>query len=123
MRDVRRGEVDVVIAYKLDRVSRSLRDFHEFWGVIQQAGATFVSAPQSFDTSAPAGNLMLSIVLAFAQFEREREPYLLKLPAKDDGEPLTLELDLPEEAELTPVDKLHLLTLWHDRGAVLHGRL
>ena len=57
--------------YKLDRISRSLRDFYEVWEVIRQAGATFVSATESFDTSAPAGMLMLNILLSFAQFERE----------------------------------------------------
>lgn len=71
LRDVRRGDVQVVVAYKLDRVSRSLRDFYEFWGVLQAAEAIFVSATQSFDTSAPAGNLMLNVLLSFAQFERE----------------------------------------------------
>jgi len=55
--------------------------------------------------------------------EREREPYLLRLLAKDEGEGMTLDLDLPEDAELTLVDKLHLLTLWHDQGAVVGGRL
>jgi len=71
LRDVRRGEIQVVVAYKLDRISRSLRDFYEFWGVLQTVGAIFVSATQSFDTSAPAGNLMLNVLLSFAQFERE----------------------------------------------------
>ena len=69
--DVRRGDIDVVIGYKLDRISRSLKDFYEVWEVIRQAGATFVSATESFDTSAPAGMLMLNILLSFAQFERE----------------------------------------------------
>jgi DNA invertase Pin-like site-specific DNA recombinase len=71
LRDVHRGEIQVVVAYKLDRISRSLRDFYEFWGVLQAVGAIFVSATQSFDTSAPAGNLMLNVLLSFAQFERE----------------------------------------------------
>lgn len=55
--------------------------------------------------------------------EPERRPYLEGLLAKDDGVGLTLDLDLPEDAELTLVDKLHLLTLWHDRGSVVGGRL
>jgi site-specific DNA recombinase len=71
LRDIRRGDIQIVVAYKLDRISRSLRDFYEFWGVLQNVGAIFVSATQSFDTSAPAGNLMLNVLLSFAQFERE----------------------------------------------------
>ena len=63
--------MDVVIAYKLDCISRSIKDFYEFWTILQEHGVTFVSATQSFDTSAPAGNLMLNMLLSFAQFERE----------------------------------------------------
>jgi DNA invertase Pin-like site-specific DNA recombinase len=47
MHHVRRGEIEVVIAYELDRISRSLRDFCEFWGVLQEHTVTFVSATQA----------------------------------------------------------------------------
>ena len=68
---VRQGNidvVDVVIAYKLDRISRSLKDFAGTQGLQR---VTFVSATQNFDTSDSAGNLMLNILLSFAQYERE----------------------------------------------------
>ena len=64
--DVRNGNIDVVIAYKLDRISRSLKDFYDFWQVLKDHSVTFVSATQNFDTSDFAGNLMLNILLSFA---------------------------------------------------------
>lgn len=68
---VTQGKLDVVIAYKLDRISRSLKDFYDLWEVLKQHGVTFVSATQNFDTWDSAGNLMLNILLSFAQYERE----------------------------------------------------
>ncbi len=69
--DVAQGNIDVVITYKLDRISRSLKDFYDFWQVLKDHSVTFVSATQNFDTSDSAGNLMLNILLSFAQYERE----------------------------------------------------
>ena len=69
--DVGQGNIEVVIAYKLDRISRSLKDFYDFWQVLKDHSVTFVSATQNFDTSDSAGNLMLNILLSFAQYERE----------------------------------------------------
>lgn len=69
--DVRAGKVDVVVTYKLDRISRSLKDFYGFWELLKSYNAAFVSATQSFDTSNSTGILMLNILLSFAQFERE----------------------------------------------------
>jgi len=69
--DVRNGNIDVVLAYKLDRISRSLKDFYDSWEVLKDHNVTFVSATQNFDTSDSAGNLMLNILLSFAQYERE----------------------------------------------------
>jgi hypothetical protein len=57
--DVRSGRVEVIVAQKIDRVSRSLRDMIGFLGVLEQAGATYVAATQSFDTSTSAGALLL----------------------------------------------------------------
>ncbi len=71
LEDVRAGRVNVVVTYKIDRISRSLKDFYDFWEVLQAHNATFVSATQQFDTSNPTGMLMLNILLSFAQFERE----------------------------------------------------
>lgn len=69
--EVRSGNIDVVVAYKIDRISRCLPDFYEFWRVLENHGANFVSATQNFDTSTPMGMLMLNMLLSFAQFERE----------------------------------------------------
>jgi DNA invertase Pin-like site-specific DNA recombinase len=69
--EVRAGNVDVVVAYKIDRISRFLPDFYDFWRVLEQYGVHFVSATQQFDTSTPMGMLMLNMLLSFAQFERE----------------------------------------------------
>lgn len=56
---------------KIDRISRSLKDFYYVWDLLQQNGVSFVSATQAFDTSTPAGNLMLNVLLSFGQYERE----------------------------------------------------
>lgn len=69
--DIRARKVDVVVAYKIDRISRSLRDFYQFWEVLKAHDVAFVSATQSFDTSNSTGMLMLNMLLSFAQFERE----------------------------------------------------
>jgi len=71
MADVDAGNVDVVVAYKIDRVTRSLRDFYEFWERLEQHHVGFASATQSFDTSSSMGMLMLNILLSFGQYERE----------------------------------------------------
>lgn len=71
LRGVRRGEIQVVIVYRLDRLSRLSRHFYDMLGIFEASGVKFVSAKESFDTSTPAGNLMLNMLLSFAQFERE----------------------------------------------------
>ena len=71
LNEVRAWNVDVVIAHKIDRISRSLPDFYEFWRVLENHGANFVSATQNLDTSSPMGMLMLNLLFSFAQFERE----------------------------------------------------
>ena len=71
MADVENGRIDVVVAYKIDRVTRSLPDFYEFWRRLERFKVQFVSATQNFDTGTPMGMLMLNMLLSFAQFERE----------------------------------------------------
>lgn len=68
---VERGAVDVVVAYKLDRLSRSLPDFYKFWETLNKHGVEFVSATEQFDTSTSTGRLMLNLLMVFAQYERE----------------------------------------------------
>ena len=69
--DIEEGLVDVVVVYKIDRLSRSLMDFSKLVEVFDRAGVTFVSVTQSFNTTTSMGRLTLNILLSFAQFERE----------------------------------------------------
>ena len=69
--DIEEGRVDVVVVYKIDRLSRSLMDFAKLVEVFDRGGVTFVSVTQSFNTTTSMGRLTLNILLSFAQFERE----------------------------------------------------
>ena len=69
--DIEVGLVDVVVVYKIDRLSRSLMDFAKLVQVFDQNDVTFVSVTQSFNTTTSMGRLTLNILLSFAQFERE----------------------------------------------------
>jgi site-specific DNA recombinase len=69
--DVECGIVDVVVIYKLDRMSRSLLDFVRLMDLLEQFGVSFVAVTQNFDTSDSTGRLILNVLLTFAQFERE----------------------------------------------------
>lgn len=71
MSEVAQGNVDVVVTYKVDRVSRSLIKFYEFNKLLESHKVEFASATQSFDTSSSSGRLMLNILLSFAEYERE----------------------------------------------------
>jgi site-specific DNA recombinase len=69
--DIEAGLIDVIVVYKIDRLSRSLMDFAKLVGVMEAHGVTFVSVTQLFNTTTSMGRLTLSILLSFAQFERE----------------------------------------------------
>lgn len=71
MRDIENGEVDVVVVYKIDRLSRSLGDFTDLSKLFERHNVSFVSVTQQIDTSNAAGRMMLNILMSFAQFERE----------------------------------------------------
>ncbi len=71
LEDIEDGLVDVVVVYKIDRLSRSLADFAKLVEVFDRNGVTFVSVTQSFNTTTSMGRLTLNILLSFAQFERE----------------------------------------------------
>lgn len=71
LEDIEDGLVDVVVVYKIDRLSRSLMDFSKLVEVFDRNGVTFVSVTQSFNTTTSMGRLTLNILLSFAQFERE----------------------------------------------------
>ena len=69
--DIVAGKIDVVVIYKIDRLTRSLADFARIIEVMDKHGASFVSVTQSFNTKTSMGRLMLHVLLSFAQFERE----------------------------------------------------
>ncbi len=69
--DIDAGQVDVVVVYKIDRLSRALMDFAKLVEAFDAHGVTFVSVTQSFNTTTSMGRLTLNILLSFAQFERE----------------------------------------------------
>lgn len=71
MDDVRSGLLDVVMVYKLDRISRNVQDFSNTFAVFQEHDVAFVSVKESFDTSTPIGRTVMYILAAFAQLERE----------------------------------------------------
>ena len=69
--DVEAGLIDVIVVYKIDRLSRSLMDFAKLVEILDRNQVTFVSITQSFNTTTSMGRLTLNILLSFAQFERE----------------------------------------------------
>lgn len=71
LEDVRSNRVDIIIVYKVDRLTRSLADFAKIVEILDKAGASFVSITQAFNTTTSMGRLTLNVLLSFAQFERE----------------------------------------------------
>src|SRR5215831_10200195 len=69
--EVRAGKVDVIVVYKVDRLTRSLSDFAKLVELFDQHAVSFVSVTQSFNTTSSMGRLTLNVLLSFAQFERE----------------------------------------------------
>jgi site-specific DNA recombinase len=69
--DISQGVVDVVVAYKVDRLTRSLTDFARMVEVFDTHGVSFVAVTQQFNTTISMGRLTLNVLLSFAQFERE----------------------------------------------------
>jgi site-specific DNA recombinase len=71
MADIEAGNVDCVVVYKVDRLSRSLLDFARMMEIFDRHKVSFVSVTQQFNTAASMGRLILNVLLSFAQFERE----------------------------------------------------
>ncbi|MGZ3247326.1 MAG: recombinase family protein [Croceibacterium sp.] len=69
--DIEAGKIDIVVVYKVDRLTRSLLDFSKLVEAFDKAGTSFVSVTQSFNTTTSMGRLTLNMLLSFAQFERE----------------------------------------------------
>src|SRR5450759_3889578 len=71
MTDIKHGLIDVVVVYKVDRLTRSLADFVKMVEAFDAHGVSFVSVTQQFNTTTSMGRLTLNVLLSFAQFERE----------------------------------------------------
>lgn len=71
LEDVRAGKIDIVVVYKVDRLTRSLADFAKLVELFDRHGVSFVSVTQQFNTTTSMGRLTLNVLLSFAQFERE----------------------------------------------------
>ena len=69
--DIQAGKVDIVVVYKIDRLTRSLADFAKIVEIFDAKNASFVSVTQQFNTTTSMGRLTLNVLLSFAQFERE----------------------------------------------------
>ncbi len=69
--DVQARKIDIVLVYKIDRLTRSPKDFYQLIESFDRSGVDFLSITERFDTSTPAGRLLRNIMLTFAQFERE----------------------------------------------------
>ena len=68
--DIVAGKIDLVVVYKIDRLTRSLTDFSKLVDRFEKADCSFVSVTQAFNTSTSMGRLTLNVLLSFAQFER-----------------------------------------------------
>jgi site-specific DNA recombinase len=71
LEDVRAGKIDVIVVYKVDRLTRSLADFAKLVELFDKHNVSFVSVTQQFNTTTSMGRLTLNVLLSFAQFERE----------------------------------------------------
>jgi len=69
--DIRQGKINSVMSYKIDRLTRSPKDFYQLIEIFDQHNVSFISVTERFDTSTPSGRLLRNIMLTFGQFERE----------------------------------------------------
>src|SRR5450759_2277413 len=71
LEDIRARKIDIIVVYKVDRLTRSLADFAKLVELFDAHGVSFVSVTQQFNTTTSMGRLTLNVLLSFAQFERE----------------------------------------------------
>ena len=71
LEDIRTGKIDIIVVYKVDRLTRSLADFAKLVELFDKHDVSFVSVTQQFNTTTSMGRLTLNVLLSFAQFERE----------------------------------------------------
>ena len=127
--DIEAGRIDIVVVYKVDRLTRSLTDFAKLVELFDSHGVSFVSVTQQFNTTSSMGRLTLNVLLSFAQFEREvtAERIRDKIAASKAkgiwmGGPVPLGYDLgerellvnPTEAELVR----EIFELYLEKGSV-----
>jgi len=70
-RDIAAGKVDLVICFKLDRITRSMKDFVDLWSLFEDHEVDVISLREKFDTSMPTGEAMIQLIMVFAQLERK----------------------------------------------------
>src|SRR5262245_35792876 len=70
-RDIAAGKIDLVICFKLDRITRSLKDFVDLWALFAEHEVDVISLREKFDTSMPTGEAMVQLIMVFAQLERK----------------------------------------------------
>jgi len=71
LEDIKQKKIDIILAYKIDRLTRSPKNFYQMIEFFEQNDVSFISITERFDTSTPSGRLLRNIMLTFAQFERE----------------------------------------------------
>lgn len=71
LQDIKQNKINVVISYKIDRLTRSPKDFYQLIELFEKYSVDFISVMERFDTSTPSGRLLRNIMLTFSQFERE----------------------------------------------------
>ncbi|HEY5038808.1 MAG TPA: recombinase family protein, partial [bacterium] len=71
LQDIRLGKINKVMVYKLDRLTRSRRDFERIYEICQKPNVAILSITQSYDTSTPSGRLLRNLIVEFSQYERD----------------------------------------------------
>jgi len=126
--DIEAGRIDIVVVYKIDRLTRSLADFSRMVEVFERQGVSFVPVTQHFNTTTSMGRLMLNVLLSFAQFEREvtAERIRDKIAAALNVEGITTKAWITQDGRQRPgarIDKKHLHHLLRNRiylGEISH---
>ena len=123
--DIRAGKVDMIVVYKIDRLTRSLTDFSKMMELFDEYKVSFVSVTQSFNTYDSMGRLTLNVLLSFAQFEREvsGERIRDKISASKKkgmwmGGPLPLGYDLKDKKLVINTDEAEVVRLMFEKYLV-----
>jgi site-specific DNA recombinase len=124
--DVASGRIDVIVVYKVDRLTRALSDFSKIIEIRDAQGASFVSVTQAFNTTTSMGRLTLNVLLSFAQFEREvtGERIRDKIAASKKkgmwmGGPVPLGYDVIERKLIAREDEAAIVRLIFERHQAL----